>query len=108
MRFEGYEGLRVFHVLIIIMVLRVMRVYESFEGKYLTSCMHLLFISHFKWLTDSKYDIYIVHHNVELICNYLYNTRTYTRRCRLLQCVLYADCSIQHKHRIMDISTGHM
>ena len=39
-RFEVYEGLRVFHVLIIIMalrVMRVMRVYEGFEGKYLTS-----------------------------------------------------------------------
>ena len=40
MRFEGYEGLRVFHVLIIIMILRVMiviRVHEGFEYKYLTS-----------------------------------------------------------------------
>ena len=62
MRFEGYEGLRVFHVLIIIMVLRVimvMRVYERFEDKYLTSSCILLLISRFKWLTDFKYDIYI-------------------------------------------------
>ena len=38
-----------------------MWVYDGFEGKYLTySCIYFL-ISHFIWLTDFKYDIYIMY-----------------------------------------------